>query len=174
MEKKIKPDLDKDEEFPKMIDKWDSMWKMDGESAATLYILNRIDVTIYNVNFSFMSKETFFPFSSINNDFEAKLYSILLAQSLSKMQNSCLNLYTVFVLNTTYASDFNKLKDIIDEYKKKLVKATESPIFNEISENSFYGNPVTNIWNNLQKKSLGLNDIELVSFLKTMRKNNKL
>lgn len=129
------------EESLQLIDQWDSTWKMNSESAAIVYILNKMDITIYNIDFPFTSQETFFPLYSVNNEnnIDQKLASVVLAHNLSKMQNSCLNLYTISALNTIFLLDFNNFnfRDKVNEYKTKLIKATQNVIFNEISQVGF-------------------------------------
>jgi hypothetical protein len=165
------------DESLQLTDQWDSTWKMSSEAAAIVYILNKMDITIYNIDFPFTSQENFFPLYSVNNenDIDQKLASVVLSHNLSKIQNSCLNLYTISALNTIFLLDFNDLsfQDKINEYKTKLIKAAQDTVFNEISQNSFNGNPVTNKWNAFQKHFLEINDIELVKFFKTMRKATK-
>jgi hypothetical protein len=48
---------DADEELPQLVDRWDSTWRMKHQSSAIMYILDKIDITIYEASFSYRAKE---------------------------------------------------------------------------------------------------------------------
>lgn len=173
------PDKDqRDDEFPKMIDRWDSLWQEESEVSANIFILDKINITIYEVtSFTYLTNEVFFPMNIeyVNNNLEKKLASVMIAQNLTKMLNSSLNLYTASILNPVFDLDFENehFQNLIKPFLTKLKILAKDPIINEMSHNAFNKRPLTNQWQVFQKHFLEINDVELVQFFQTIRKTNE-
>jgi hypothetical protein len=165
-----------DKEFHQMIDQWDSLWQIESESSANIFILNQVDVTIYEISsFPYTTNEVFFPMNIdyVGSNLQKKLVSVLLSQNFTKMLNSSLNLYTVFLLNTVFGFEDERFEYLTEQYNTKLYNMIKDPIIYEISQNAFNKNLITNQWKVFLEYFLEMNDVELVKFLKTIRKMNE-
>lgn len=158
-----------------IIDEWDSLWDKTNFSL-NLFILENVKITIYEISsFNYRLNETFYQIIA-KDKIEENLPSISLSFHLGKIQNSSLNIFSVFGLNSIFALDFNhsNFSDHGMEYKEKLKKVKDDKELFTIASNSFNHKHITDQWKTLLNNFLNMNGSDLVHFLKLEKIDNEV